>query len=75
MEWTVVLLLVGAVGVVVLAVVAIRGSFRDDDAFYGGSPGADAGRPTHDLPVDAETSDSGGAVDGGRGDGAGGGSG
>ena len=37
MEWTLILLVIGA-AFVVLAIVAIRGSFRSDDAFYGESP-------------------------------------
>jgi hypothetical protein len=38
MELTQILIIVGVIGGIILAVVAIRGSFKDDDAFYGESP-------------------------------------
>ena len=37
MEWTA-LLVIGLVVVVVLVIVALRGSFRSDDDFYGATP-------------------------------------
>ena len=37
METTQILLIAGAIGLAVLAIIAIRGSFKDDDAFYGDS--------------------------------------
>jgi hypothetical protein len=65
MEWTVILLLVGAVAIVVLALIAIRGSFRSDDAFYGGSTTVAASGPvTDDRHEDGVASD-GAAIDGG----------
>jgi hypothetical protein len=38
MELTQILLIVGAIAAVVLVIIAIRGSFKSDDAFYGESP-------------------------------------
>jgi len=37
METTQILLIAGGIGLAVLAIIAIRGSFKDDDSFYGGS--------------------------------------
>jgi hypothetical protein len=37
MEWPIVLLVVGLVVVVAFVLVAVRGSFKGDDAFYGES--------------------------------------
>jgi hypothetical protein len=38
MELTQILIIVGVIGAVILVIVAIRGSFKSDDAFYGESP-------------------------------------
>jgi hypothetical protein len=52
MGLTQILILVGAVAVIILAIVAVRGFFRNDDEFYEGSTIKD-GRPTND-PVTSQ---------------------
>jgi len=66
MEWTLILLVIGA-AFVVLAIVAIRGSFKSDDAFYGEPPPIpakpptvpDASAPTNDEHGDESSDDHG----------------
>jgi hypothetical protein len=81
MEWPIVLLVVGLVVVVGFVLVAIRGSFRDDDAFYGesGTVGGASGPTGHDDGGRDAGDESGAGDDGGEnvgsddgGDGAGG---
>jgi hypothetical protein len=78
MELTQILIIVGVIGAVVLVIVAIRGSFKNDDAFYGESPptvrgdaaSGDSGK--EQVPTDggpgADTGGSGDGVRGGDGD-------
>ena len=56
MGLTQILILVGAVAVIILAIVAVRGFFRNDDDFYEGSTIKD-GRPTHDSVASQATGD------------------
>ena len=58
-----ILVLVGVIGGFVLLLVALRGSFKDDDAFYDGSTLGD-GRPTNN-PAPAADSSEGAATDAG----------
>ena len=85
MDWNIVLL-VGAIVMIVFVVVAIRGSFKSDDAFYGESPkprdaagSAAVGAYVYGDGSSRDEADGGGGVDGGDGgsggDGAGGGGG
>jgi hypothetical protein len=53
MELTQILIIVGVIGGVLLLIVAIRGSFKSDDAFYGEAPPLPAKSPT---PPDADGS-------------------
>jgi len=77
MELTQILIIVGAIAIVIFAIVAIRGSFRNDDAFYGEStPPANVASTTDDHGSHGSSGDVGGAHDGGSGgDGGAGGSG
>ena len=77
METTNVLIVIGVIGVVVLVLVAIRGSFKSDDDFYGESTTVAGGGPSaerHDEgrgdASDDGAGDGGTSVDGdGSGDG------
>ena len=75
MEWTLILLVIGA-AFVVLAIVAIRGSFKSDDAFYGDSTTVAANSPPLDSARSGGVGDGHGSPDGdggAGGDGGGGG--
>ena len=76
METTQILLIAGAIGLAVLAIIAIRGSFKDDDSFYGGSTTV-AGSNAADNGPGHDANDGGGNAGGdgtsGGGDGGGGG--
>jgi|KBSMisStandDraft_5_1062788.scaffolds.fasta_scaffold623042_3 hypothetical protein len=49
MELTQILIIVGVIGGIILLIVAVRGSFKSDDDFYGEAPPLPAKPPT---PVD-----------------------
>ena len=72
MELTQILIIVGAIAIVVFAIVAIRGSFRSDDAFYGeSSPAPNVASTTEDHGSHGSSGEGGGAGDGGSGSDAG----
>ena len=50
MELTQILIIVGVIGGIILLIVAVRGSFKSDDSFYGEAPPLPAKSPT---PPDA----------------------
>jgi hypothetical protein len=72
MEWPIVLLVVGLVVVVAFVLVAVRGSFKDDDSFYGES--GTIGGPGDSTDHDGGGRDEGDGGGGGeaKGDGSGG---
>ena len=82
MELTQILIIAGVIGGVILVAIAIRGSFKSDDAFYGDSTTVAGGGPTGDAGEGHHSSDGqggdhggvdgGGGSDGGGGDGGGG---
>ena len=79
MELTQILIIVGVIGGVILVAIAIRGSFKNDDAFYGDSTTVAGGGPIGDADAvhhssDGEGGDHGGVDDGGQSDGGAGGS-
>ena len=61
-----ILVLVGVIGGFILLLVALRGSFKDDDAFYDGST-LGGGVPTSSPGPAADTSEGAGTEAGGDG--------
>jgi hypothetical protein len=71
MEWPALLLVVGLVGVVAFTVVALRGSFKSDDEFYGESTtvtGAVGSADDHRRPGQDPGDGGAGGHDAGAGD-------
>jgi hypothetical protein len=76
MELTQVLIIVGVIGAIVLVIIALRGSFKSDDAFYGDSTTVAANTPPLGPARSGGDGDGHGSSDGdvgAGGDGAGGG--
>jgi len=72
MELTQVLIIVGVIGAIVLVIIALRGSFKSDDAFYGDSTTVAANTPPLDPARSGGDGDGHGSSDGDVGAGAGG---
>jgi hypothetical protein len=75
MEFTQILIIVGVIGAIVLVIIAIRGSFRNDDAFYGDSTTVAANSPAVDSDRSGGDGDGHGSSDGDAGAGGDGGGG
>ena len=75
MEFTQILIIVGVIGAIVLVIIALRGSFKNDDAFYGDSTTVAANSPAVDPDRSGGDGDGHGSPDGdgGAGGAAGGG--
>ena len=73
MEFTQILIIVGVIGAIVLVIIALRGSFKNDDAFYGDSTTVAANSPPLDPTRSGGDGDGHGSSDGGGGAGGDGG--
>jgi len=64
MEFTQILIVVGVIGAIVLVIIALRGSFKNDDAFYGDSTTVAANSPAVDPDRSGGDGDGHGSPDG-----------